>query len=75
MYQQPDFAKIQVGDIIVRNMVGCIMELYVTEIDDKFIYAGGGWKFDKQTGNEIDEDLKWDNNHSGSFIEGFRKDV
>lgn len=43
------------------------MELKITAIDDKFIHCGG-WKFDKLTGAEIDEDLRWDNKQTGSYL-------
>lgn len=64
--------EIKVGDEITRMLAGTIpMNLIVTKIDDKFIYCGEedeGWKFDINTGGEVDECLGWDGINTGSFI-------
>jgi len=63
----------KVGDVVTRNLAGALIELEVTAVDDKFIYCGPkgvGWKFDKWTGAEVDEELGWGPppKISGSFI-------
>ncbi len=57
----------KVGERVTRNMAGIIMDLRVSEVTDDLIKCGP-WEFDRQTGAEIDEDLGWDNNRTGSFI-------
>lgn len=63
--------NIKVGDIVTRFM-GCerevMMDLAVTEITDTLIVCGA-WTFDRNNGAEIDEELGWDANGTGSFIE------
>jgi hypothetical protein len=59
----------KVGDVVVRMLGGAIpMSLKVTEVDDRFIHCGP-WKFDKATGAEVDEELGWGNDGTGSYIE------
>lgn len=59
---------IQVGDTVTRMLAGAIeMKLRVTAITDDRIKCGA-WEFDRTTGLEIDEDLGWDKNASGSYI-------
>ena len=56
------FSHIKVGDKVRRNLGGVIMDLRCTELDAKFIYCGApgiGWKFDRKTGGEVDEELEW----------------
>jgi hypothetical protein len=65
------FSHIKVGDKVKRNLGGVIMDLYCTERDAKFIYCGApgiGWKFDRHTGSEVDEELEWDNVRTGSRL-------
>ena len=55
----------------VRRLLGSVVEvdLTVTKIDDH-IHCGP-WKFHKETGYEVDEDLGWDGvTHSGSRLIG-----
>lgn len=60
--------NLKVGDVVKRMLGGSIpMELKITKIDDKCIYCGP-WKFSKNTGGEIDEDLHWDGFHTGSYL-------
>jgi hypothetical protein len=43
-------------------LAGQAMELRVISLDDEFIYCGEpgvGWKFDRDTGIEVDEALGW----------------
>lgn len=61
----------KVGDIVTRLLGGIPMKLKVTEVDDKFIYCGPkdvGWKFDRNTGAEVDEELGWGNEGTGSYL-------
>lgn len=47
------------------------LRLRVTEVDEQFIFCGPvgiGWKFDRVTGGEVDEELKWTATATGSFI-------
>lgn len=61
-------ATLRVGDPVVRLLAGTIpMKLKVTDIDDRFIHCGD-WKFDRATGAEVDEDLGWGPNGTGSFL-------
>lgn len=68
---------IKVGDVVTRMLGGVVpMKLIVGEIDEKedMIYIGkkdqGGWKFDRITGVEIDEDLGWtrESGNTGSYL-------
>lgn len=60
----------KVGDKVTRMLAGRIpMTLIVTAIDDEFIHVGGGWKFDKTTGAEVDEELGWGNKGTGSYLQ------
>lgn len=59
----------KVGDQVTRILADTIsMQLIVTAIDEEFIHVGGGWKFDKVTGAEIDEELGWNKERTGSYI-------
>jgi hypothetical protein len=46
---------LKVGDEVVRDMKGIIMNLKVTSITNDRIICNY-WEFDKETGDEIDED-------------------
>jgi hypothetical protein len=62
------FDTLKVGDVVTRMLAGVIpMELKVTELKDDLIICGA-WKFSKNNGAEIDEDLGWDEKHSGGYI-------
>lgn len=57
-----DFRSVKVGDRVVRLLAGELpMELVVTEVSDGVIVCGGpeGWRFDRATGIEVDEELGW----------------
>jgi hypothetical protein len=58
------FDYVKPGDSITRMCDGAfLMTLMVTSVDDKFIYCGPpgeGWKFSRESGAEIDEELGWD---------------
>ena len=63
--------QIKNGDYVTRMLAGTApMELKVTEVTEDLIVCEGGWKFDRKTGAEIDEDLDWGPppQHTGSFL-------
>jgi hypothetical protein len=66
-----NMTQVKVGDIVTRYL-GCerevSMDLPVTEVTEKIIVCGA-WTFDRNNGAEIDEELGWDANGTGSFIE------
>lgn len=67
------FTLVKAGDMVSRQFGndGPIMTLHVTSVDDKFIYCGppgDGWKFDRATGAEVDEELEWGPNGTGSVL-------
>lgn len=55
------------GDTVTRILVGMPMELKVTEVTDELIICGP-WKFSRRTGAEIDEDLGWNEQTTGSYL-------
>ena len=69
------FKDIVAGDTVKRLLAGVIpMDLRVTSIDADFIYCGApgtGWKFDRATGMEVDEELGWGPQFgiTGSYLE------
>lgn len=65
------FNQIYKGDYVTRMLAGTIpMELHVIEVTNDLIICAGGWKFDRKTGAEVDEDLNWGPppKHTGSYI-------
>lgn len=62
--------NLKVGDVVTRYISSKRLpnKLKVTKITDSLIFCGP-WKFDKETGAEIDEDLGWDKYNTGSVIE------
>ncbi len=61
-------SEITVGDKVVRMLAGIVPdEVKVTEADERFIHCGP-WKFLRETGGEVDEDLGWDGRRTGSYI-------
>lgn len=61
------FNALKVGDKVSRCIGGATVPLVVTAIDE-YIHCGP-WKFSKVNGAEVDEDLGWDENKSGSYIQ------
>ena len=60
--------EVKVGDEVTRIMGGMIMmHLKVSEVTEKRIVCGP-WEFSRENGMEIDEDLGWDENESGSWL-------
>jgi hypothetical protein len=56
------FRHLRPGDQVARILGGAPMTLTVTAIDAQYVYcgpAGVGWKFDRDHGIEVDEDLGW----------------
>lgn len=55
--QGQDFTDVGLGDTVTRLLAEvAVMPLKVTAIDEQYIYCGD-WKFDRQTGFEVDEEL------------------
>ena len=63
------FGHIKENDIVTRSLGGMPMKMLVGNVDDKYIYVGSadgmipwkhGWKFRRENGAEVDEDLGWD---------------
>jgi hypothetical protein len=56
-------SEVAPGDIVTRLLAGTIpMDLKVTAVDGRFIYCGpkgSGWKFDRASGAEVDEEIGW----------------
>lgn len=68
----PDEAEwlknLRLGDPVTRWLAGAIpMHLAVTDIHGLIITAGL-WTFDRRNGAEIDEDIGWGIDITGSFI-------
>lgn len=67
------YRAMKVGDIVTQLLAGSIpIKLIVTDVDDRFIYCGGpgGWKFDRDAGYEVDEEIGWGPQYgiTGSFL-------
>ena len=60
--------NLRVGDPVTRWLAGVIpMNLVVSDIKDGLVECGL-WTFDQRTGAEIDPELGWDANGTGSYI-------
>ncbi len=61
--------EVKEGQEVYRYLCGTIeMPLLVSQVDSLYIHCGP-WKFLKENGNEVDEDLDWDGlTKTGSFI-------
>lgn len=61
--------NLKVGDKVFRWFGGSApaMELVVTEVGESLITCGA-WTFGTKNGLEVDEDLGWTDNGSGSYI-------
>jgi hypothetical protein len=67
------YRGLTVGATVTRLLAGSIpMKLIVTAVDERFIHCGGpgGWKFDRETGDEVDEEIGWGPQFglTGSFL-------
>ena len=65
--------EIAAGDTVIRMLAGTIpVTMKVHSVDDYFIYLGPpphGWKFRRDTGAEVDEELGWDGlTITGSYL-------
>lgn len=78
------FLHIKVSDQVWRRLGGLPMPLKVKEVDEKVIYCtpieadwpiDECWKFDRETGVEIDERFGWgpDTGVTGSYLEDDRE--
>lgn len=63
-----DPTTIAVGDTVIR-ILGRVVEmpLRVTELDDETVTCGW-WTFDRATGAEVDEELGWSTEGTGSIL-------
>lgn len=62
------FENVKKGDKVTRMLAGSLpMELVVTDVTDDRIHCGS-WIFSRRNGAEIDEDLDWNEEHTGSFL-------
>jgi hypothetical protein len=69
----PSFRHVRPGDRVTRLLGGAPMELVVSAVDEEFIRCGPpdtGWKFDRDTGMEVDEVIGWGPQFgvSGSYL-------
>jgi hypothetical protein len=67
------FKHLKPGDIVSRmfGFSGETMKLRITAVDDKYIYCGPdqiGWKFRRDNGAEVDEELGWGTKGTGSYL-------
>lgn len=64
-----DLSGVKVGDIVVRILAYDVRkELIVSEVTSDRIVCGP-WQFSRNNGAEIDEDLEWNEQNTGSYIE------
>ena len=62
------YDHIKVGDVVSRWVANMpLMKLKVTAVDETLIHCGD-WKFSRKNGAEIDEDLDWNEQHTGSYL-------
>jgi hypothetical protein len=63
------FKYVAVGDVVTRRVQGdvVLVKLNVDAVSDDLIHCGS-WKFDRLTGAEVDEDLGWGPNGTGSYL-------
>lgn len=61
------FQSVKEGDTVLRMLCGIPMPLKVSKVTDKLIICGS-WEFDRNTGAEIDDELGWNNFHTGSVL-------
>lgn len=73
------FGHIKKGDALIRLLSGVLpMKVVVGDVDDTFIYTGSedgkvhykeGWKFRRDNGAEVDEEIGWDGiTQTGSYL-------
>lgn len=62
IFRTSPFAEVELGWIVSRNLGGASIELFVSAVDQRFIHCGpvgAGWKFDRLSGIEVDEEIGW----------------
>lgn len=65
--------EVQVGEIVCRYSNGVLlMALTVSEITEDRIICGP-WTFDRSTGAEINEQLRWGPDNTFSYIQKFNE--
>lgn len=74
------FGDVKVGDTVKRLLAGDTpMRLKVTAVDEMYIYCSppgqtwakeDGWKFLKENGIEVDEELGWGKQEDGTYYSG-----
>lgn len=77
MTRKEYLSSLKVGDKITRLMAGIPIPLTIWKIENGVIFTENniitkeaGWRFDAETGAEIDEDLGWDGKTvTGSYIQ------
>lgn len=65
------FYDLAPGDTVTRMLAGVVpMTMTVTRVDEKLIYASGGWMFERATGFEYDPPLRYGSEYgaTGSFL-------
>lgn len=67
------FEHVKKGDVVVRKLAGIEMELICQDVTDDIIDCG--WRFDRNSGAEIDGDLNWGPppKMTGSYLVGVKK--
>lgn len=58
---------IKIGDEVIRYLGNIPIPMKVTKVTENKIHCGA-WKFDKKTGAEIDKDLGWGPQGTGSYL-------
>lgn len=67
--------NVRKGDVVDRMLCGMLpMQVRVSEVTPLYIVCGA-YKFDRTTGAELDEELGWTTEESGSFIQPHFEDV
>lgn len=63
------FEHVRAGDVVARvlGQGGPEMELRVTAVDARLVHCGA-WTFDRATGAEVDEELGWGPEGTGSYL-------
>ncbi len=53
------FKHLKVGDRVIRSFAGRKQPWKVTAVSETLVTVGMGWTFDRETGMEEDEMLRW----------------
>lgn len=77
-----NFEYLKVGDKVTRMLAGVVpMQLVVSHVTDTLVgcvsedprAVGAIWTFSRRTGAEIDDDLGWGDDETGSYLVDARK--